>query len=235
MKKVLRIICMFCAMIIVTVGSYTLAVKGEETIFIEAEWYGGYNDYYVGYWANEPKVFYSDLSTSFSMRSFLYNTVNAWRAKGIDSSVTTAPTSASIMYYAGTIDQLWTAGFNYDESDYGLTVFEFEEVGNVNSLLFTLCELKDVMASTSKESKTISFPDPTASEEENANLPTYDYSERITVHEYGHALGWMGHSIMEDDVMYIHIQEGLSTESDITDDEANFLKGIYDAIENSGY
>ncbi len=164
---------------------------------------------WVGYWSSEPKVFFTNLSSSFDISSYVNTAVNKWKAddtknnlNGIDSMVTVSAQNASIRYYSGTRAELNSIGFVYTSSLEGLTDYVSSTKAADADNLNYVKKLSSVKASTAKEA---------------ANKAC------TTIHEYGHALGWSGHSQHSTDIMYKD-SKGVTT---ISVQEKRHLAGVY--------
>lgn len=206
--KIMYAMIMLVFMFMVSFSSYSIVARGSDEVFISGiNWYS--NSDTVGYWKNEPKVFYNSLSASFSAMSELNFAVNSWSNGGIISSITTTPTNADIKFYAGTRAQLNTLGLTYSSSTLGLTNTNYSWVGYVNGLTHDLVENSYAIASTCSEAE--------------------EYVRRVTVHEYGHALGWYGHSDDEEDVMYR--AGNISQSAILSNAEKEYLYSVYEAVE----
>ena len=149
---------------------------------ISMTWYS--DAYKVGYWADSPKVFFTNLTSSFNISSYVNTGVSRWNSAGVTSSITTSYSNANILFYGGTRSQLNSYGFIYDSNTAGYTTWDSTTMMGYanNSSLLKVYRLNSTKASM-----------------------CYEASGQYThlgVHEYGHALGWYGHTGYSSDVMY---------------------------------
>ncbi len=191
---------MVCAMLFVFSFSFNQVAHAKSITL--TNWHS--NGSTVGYWRSNPKVSFKNLNSSFEISKYLSNAVTAWKdgGKGISSVVTVVPADASIKYYSGTRAELNGIGFSYSATDHGCTkYFSRKKAADANNLTVVM-EYFDVSAST------------------QINAPN---EQNTTTHEYGHALGWEGHSYTSTDVMCAHTHAGtkLSTK------EKNHLIEVY--------
>lgn len=159
--------------------SYSTVSKASS--YTLAAWYS-YNGGKVGYWESNPGVFIRNLSSSIATHGYVNNAVSKWNAAGITSSVTTTQSNANINFYGGTRSELIACGFYYDSGTAGLTYWDTSSfVAYANGIAYEIYKLSAVSASVCAE----------------ASNP-----ECVALHEYGHAMGWEGHSPYASDVMY---------------------------------
>ena len=202
-EQVRYIISLLLAMMLVFSISYC-AVYAITNTNIYITWYS--DAYEVGYWSEAPKTMFTNLSTSFNISTYVNNAVTTWNRAGISSAIT--PSNANIRLYGGTRTQLNAVGFWYADDNVGLTTFDdISNVGTVNNY-FTLYEFKKTSASMCDE------------------LTTENSKKQTALHEYGHALGWVGHSSTASDVMYYKVNEATS----LSTRDKEQLKQVYDAM-----
>lgn len=200
LKKYRYCFCMMLISFITFVSFFKQSGKAKAIAF--DDWYS--DSYEVGYWANNPKVFYVQLS-SFGVMSYLEKAVNKWKNAGISSSITTTTSDASIKFYSGSKAELNGIGFVYNSSIIGLTLVDSATVvSNVGSP-HKVKKFSAVSSSVSKEAK---------------------YHENVTLHEYGHVLGWIGHSTESADVM----QKAQQSKTTLTTRDKKQLKQVYNEM-----
>lgn len=162
-------------------SSLSYSVVSRASSYTLASWYS-YNSGLVGYWDVNPNVFIRNLSSSMSTQGYVNSAVSKWNAAGIVSSVTTAQSNANINFYGGTRSELIASGFYYDSSILGLTYWDNSTlVAYANGTSYSIYRLSAVSSSVCAE----------------ASNP-----ENVALHEYGHVMGWHGHSPNGNDVMY---------------------------------
>lgn len=158
----------FCMMFFVFIACFYQTATAKSVIF--SNWYSDAN--WVGYWSSEPQVFFTTLDSSYNVSTDVSTAVKKWNNAGIYSSITVTPSYASIQYYGGTRAQLNGVGFGYTSKNVGCTLWESYTTAADANLSRSVKKLSKVSASTSTA----------------ANHLTH-----VTIHEYGHALGWYGH------------------------------------------
>lgn len=163
-----------------------------------------------GYWESCPDVFYTQLSSN-SISSALNNAVNQWNVAGISCAQTTSPSGAEIRYFGGTRSELNATGnFNYSDNIYGQTSYI-----SVNSAGTTTLNYSETIALNKYKSVYSS----TAS--------GHEYTVNTTLHELGLALGWEGHAVSTNLVMYAEP----NNITILTNADVNHLKMIYSAVD----
>jgi len=204
-EQVRYIISLLLAMMLVFSISYC-AVYAITNTNIYITWYS--DAYEVGYWSEAPKTMFTNLSTSFNISTYVNNAVTTWNRAGISSAITTTPSNANIRFYGGTRTQLNAVGFWYTDDMVGLTALdEITNVGTVNNYC-TLYEFTKTSASMCNE------------------LNTEADNKQLALHEYGHALGWIGHATTTSDVMY----KSVNGVTSLTTRDKQQLKQVYDAM-----
>lgn len=216
MRKILPKLCLGALMIVCFVVSFkTVAKANSNSVNITvSKWYS--DDYEVGYWSDSPTVFISNLSTSFNIVSYVNSAVSKWSSAGIPSTITSSPTYASIKFYGGVQSQLFAIGFAYDPSYLGLTTYDSYTVAGTVNYSRPLWKLTSVSTSICVSNYT--------------NL----YAT-AALHEYGHSLGWIGHSTTSSsDVMSSKIDivadETPVAKETLTVNDITHLTQIYNAI-----
>lgn len=174
---------------------------------ITVSWYTSAT--HVGYWETDPKTFFTNCSSAFDIASYANNAVSKWTSGGVSSSITTTPSNATMKFYGGTRAELNLAGFYYnDNNTYGLTYWDtYYSAGTANKFFDVY---KITAASISMCSETDSL-----------------YRSHVALHEYGHALGWGGHSDSVKDVMYF---KGDTTVTTLSESDINQLTQVYNAM-----
>lgn len=186
MKKFAFVLCAlscFWMSFFVTAEAYTSTITVPQ-------WYS--SSPAVGYWYDTPKIYIYNLSSSFTVRSYVSNAVSSWKTDYIAPTVSTSPTNANILFYGGTRSQLNAIDFTYDSSMYGQTTVstsyacQVQVSSNVGSTYYAY-EVTEALSSMCSET--------------GSELGTSYYS-KVALHEMGHALGWIGHSTVYTDMMY---------------------------------
>lgn len=181
--------------------SFCLADRAAAIVF--PNWYSDQTT--VGFWSSDPHVFLTNLNSSMEISSYLNSAVNKWKNAGISSSITTTPSSAQIKFYSGTKAELNAIGFTYTSKNVGDTVWSSSTTASNEGSIYTVKRLSSVMASACKAS---------------------NYPAHVVLHEYGHALGWYGHSSNSKDVMYTY-EEDITT---LTSRDKNQLIQVYNEM-----
>lgn len=148
------------------------------------------------------------MSGAINVSSYLDNAVKAWSNAGISSSITTTPANANIKLYGGTRAELIAMGFYYRTDIVGLTYFDsYSAAGTANSV-YTINRFSKVSTSVCSEAGA-------------------SYYTNVVMHEYGHALGWMGHASDAGDVMHFQATAGNIS---LTSHDKKQLLQIYSAM-----
>ena len=205
MRNYKQKLALVCLIILCSYMSLKTVSKADSIYF--DNWYS--DAYYVLYWSQAPKVFITNLSGAINIVPYVNSAVNKWSNAGISSSVTTALSNANIRFYGGTRSELISIGFYYTVEDLGKASFDsYNYVTTANSY-YDIYELTAASASVCSE----------------AGSKLY---ANVALHEYGHALGWGGHSAyFENDVMYPYAVKGNTT---LTTRDKNQLLQVYNAM-----
>ncbi len=205
MVKFIRNKVLFLLMLVAVFG-ITFRVSAQASSVALDSWYSNGND--VGYWSISPKVYFTNLSNSMNISQYVSSAVDKWEAKGIDSSITTTPFNSNINFYAGTMAELNAVGFAYTTGINGLTQFDSKTYMTLANSYYKIYKVEGVSSSTAREAGS-------------------EYYENVTLHEYGHSMGWMGHSDNSGSVMY-----SISMENNVNlqDDDVKQLLQVYNAM-----
>lgn len=193
------------SMLLVSNAAYKSADAANKYVKIKS-WYS--DSITVGYWSFSPYVSFTNLNNSFEISSYVNNAVTKWRSAGISSYITVSPANADIRAFSGTRAQLNAMGMNYDSSTNGLTVWNSsKETGSTNGAR-KIRKLSRVTMSVCKEAGK-------------------NYYKNVTMHELGHALGWMGHHKSSKAIMYKYSKKNVVS---ISTEDKKQLKQIYNAM-----
>lgn len=189
--------CLLGTMLMAFMLSYAYAQSIQVNIN-SSKWHS--DSYNVGYWEKTPYVSFSNLSSSFSIVSYVNNAVNKWNKAGIECAITTVPSNAKIRFYGGTKSQLIALGFAYSSNINGLTMFDSYSTA-AEDYPYKVNKLSAVSVSMCSD---LTYNGLSASQINTTILNTlYNH---VALHEMGHAMGWYGHSFginhPENTVMY---------------------------------
>lgn len=211
-KNLVYVLFMLCSCICFFSASY---YQASTSITLEC-WRS--NHIAVAYWSDSPKIYFSNLSSSFNISTYVSNAVSSWRAynsktgnyEGVYCNITTSPRAAHITYYGGTRAQLALIGMYYTDDVLGLTeqTFTSKATGKLGSTTYYIAEMTDATASVCQEAG--------------------EYCQLVATHECGHALGWIGHSYINTDIMYTSPENSNDV---LSTTELKHLKQIYDAMQ----
>lgn len=167
----------------------------------------------VAYWTSDPTLYYTkiDTTSTFYFNNGNSSAVTQWEdALGIDL-ISGTESSAKIKCYGATLEYIESVfGVDFDTNTVGLTSSSAYVAGQVTTYLGDSTKTIKRLASA-----TIFIP----------NLGYNNNTQKeIVVHEYGHALGYNGHSSNSGDVMYPYCHDDYTLS---TDDIAH-IKQIYD-------
>lgn len=204
MRNYKQKLCLVCLIILCSYMSLKTVARADSIYF--DNWYSDSNCVY--YWSQAPKVFPTNLSGAINIVPYVNNAVNQWSNAGISSSVTTTLSNANIRFYGGTRSELISIGFYYMPQQLGLTYWDSRYYVTTANSYYDIYALTAVSASVCSEA--------------GPSLYT-----NVALHEYGHALGWVGHSAIENDVMYRYGVEGNTS---LTNNDKNQLVQVYNAM-----
>lgn len=201
MKRVAFLICMlicFCA-------SYKITLAGVGDIS-GSKWKSNLD--IGGYWSEDPYIYPVNMSSSYNIVPYVNTARSKW-AEEVDSNITTTPTNADVIFYGGSSGVLNGIGFIYYEGIYGLTLYQdYTQVSIDGADYYTIWSLEDVIASVCTDYGT-------------------EIWNNAVLHEYGHALGWHGHSSCKEDVMWSGPVQG---NTNLTENDKIHIKQIYEAM-----
>ena len=205
MRNYKQKLALVCLIILCSYMSLKTVSKADSIYF--DNWYS--DAYYVLYWSQAPKVFITNLSGAINIVPYVNSAVNKWSNAGISSSVTTALSNANIRYYGGTRSELISIGLYYITDYLGLTYWDSYSYMTTANSYYDIYRLNAVSTSVCSE----------------AGSELYS---NVALHEYSHALGWVGHSVyFENDVMYPYAVKGNTT---LTTRDKNQLLQVYNAM-----
>ena len=167
-------------------------------------------------WTSSPTISYFiiDFDSSFAFYPGLVNGVSQWNsALGISADLSYMDFTAPIRYYGGKKQDLEDLGYfgSISSSTLGATQYvsktqqdKYSYNGSIKTF-YTLSEVKGYVVSRS-------------------DMTYYNYIKTCT-HEIGHALGWVGHPSSTQPTWVM--QQGISTVTTLSTEEANHLAQIY--------
>lgn len=210
LKKCTKYLLLLGLMIGTFVISYESVVKADTLEF--SNWYS--TSRYVGYWEEDPKVYCTTISETVNVINYVNKAWRKWCADVLeDTNITMAPTNADIRFYSGTRKQLNALGLNYTSNHLGMTYYETSGRINPSSDYYGVYKMSTAIASVCDE----------------AGASMY---EGVVLHEFGHALGWFGHSYVEGDVMHSSVETGNETmNTTLKTKEIQHLKQVYDKLD----
>ena len=168
----------------------------------------------IGRWSSTPKVYRFPLNSSFS--STFISCVSAaktqWNTNaGIGLTITDSSSQANIHCYGGTAEEI--------AEQTGKTAASLS--GHSGMTYYNSKTLEGTYTYGSSTKKGYIFSD--------VLVVVLDldrdaaYTKKTTIHEIGHALGWMGHSSNSSNVMY----QGSTTETTLTTADKRHLQQVY--------
>lgn len=166
----------------------------------------------AGYWESSPMVYRKPLSASFSVPLAAYISAANAEWKGIRSfTYASSEGAADIICYGGTLKEMEAAKVpeKFDSSTTGRTVHSDWDSYQCKRPYGT--EKKSIY----KMSHAIIYI--------LEDGRTENQTKKTTIHEFGHALGWFGHSSSDKDVMW----QGGTSVTKITDRDHDHLSQIY--------
>lgn len=168
---------------------------------------------YAWYWETDPTLFYTkiDTTSTFYFNNGNISAVTQWEnALDIDFGSGTE-TSADIKCYGATVEYMESVlGIEFDELTRGITKPWTYVAGTTTTYLGDTA--KTIHRASRMEIYIANFG--------NDN----DTQKEIIVHEYGHALGYAGHSSNSGDVMYSTCHNDYT----LTTDDISHIKQFYD-------
>ena len=155
------------------------------------------DSYYAGYWEEQPYVYFHDVTPGFTGMGYMSNAVLTWNNAGFPVAVTTVPANSSIDFYSGTASQLIVAGFAYNSTTAGLTLLTGKTLMGGEGYNYGLTPShRNIYKLT--EAKTSFRSDVTVPS--GCTLTGCYYN--LSLHELGHAMGWIGHRSLDLEVMW---------------------------------
>lgn len=164
-------------------------------------WYS--DDCSIAYWDHSPTIYIEcqNVSSTLYFNESISCAIEQWEAAlGITFEITTNASTADILCYGGSKDFLERNGMQLNGDAVAVTQFGEPSIaytshwGSSSKIVFLLTQAK------------IYIPDLTTVTYQNTNQyrQNYDLStqKEIATHEFGHAMGYAGHSLISDDVMY---------------------------------
>jgi predicted Zn-dependent protease len=149
--------------------------------------------------------------TTSAFASYVSHAMSQWRTAGISSDGVDEKSDANINIYGGTYNTLKAMEPSLSSSNTGLTVYDG-----------TLTYEGDWQYGTSLK-KSYKIGSPVNVYIVQIDGKTSNGYKKTTTHEFGHALGWRGHSSNSNDVMY-----GTASEvTTLTSRDKNHLVQIY--------
>ena len=172
------------------------------------------NEDEVFYWQETPRVYIEDLTTNdiFYFQQGVDSALEQWgEVLSMDFETTVSPRSADIVCYGGTYAELSQKNITMGAGSTGITDFEDMEIIDTYTIY---CDgsPKHICVIEGKISIGIASV---------GHLE--DAQKNVVVHEFGHALGYHGHSAHRDHVM--HWQDG--SHFILTTEDKRFLQQIY--------
>ncbi len=152
-------------------------------------WYS--NGSNIGHWTSTPTISNKKLNsnTSFYFSEGYTTARTQWSSAGISTTNVGTGTSGNIKCYGGTAAQL--------VAELGKPASDFDGVYGITYYSSSLQYYLDYYGTT-KYLRTISSAK-VCILDKGRNLPQ---TKKTFMHEVGHALGWFGHSVDSEDVMY---------------------------------
>jgi len=186
-------------------------------------WYSESNQ--IGKWSYSPSVYYLKVTNtdSFPLATGVFSATSQWNsALGTSITYSSTNTSAPIKYYGGTIEDLDDKGYILDiEPDNTLGITDltkrssgqhFYYEGNVRKI----CAWYTI---TSAVGNVIYRP-------EDPRFYSSIYI-KTTIHEVGHAMGWLDHPPEDDDYSTWAMYPGIYANTTLKTGEKNHLAQMY--------
>ncbi len=207
MKKVLSRLLTVVSVAFLTIVGYQVSYTFASTIpefTIGSSWSDISDSTRAGYWSGVAMVQCNNLSSSFSVNSYVNTAAKKWSVvEGVECSFTTSSSLANSTFYSGTKTQLKAVGFSYLSNTLGLTewnsyLLKKQDTGH----LYKLYNILEASASVCTDGSygSCEYSDMSSS------LLTMVYNH-LVLHEMGHLLGYAGHSCTStytQEVMYAY-------------------------------
>lgn len=166
----------------------------------------------AGYWETAPTVYRIPLSSSFSTSLVSYVAAANTQWKGIRSfTYATSESAATIVCYGGTRQEMSDAGIT---EDFGTVT------GRTKHSEWDSYQYSRSYGDSSKKIYAMNYAIIYVLDIDGR---TANQTKKTTIHEFGHALGWFGHSSNNSDVMW----QGTSTVTTVTTRDKAHLSQIY--------
>ena len=165
----------------------------------------------VGYWTHNPSLYTEkiDLSSTFYFNNGVNSAVNQWKNALCIDFPSGIEDTADIKCYGATKEYFQTfMNVEFDSTTVGLTSFSYYTDGTT-TYWGDSCKSIYRMASAKIYILSLGYDDPTQKE--------------IVVHEFGHALGYFGHSQIKNNVMYPYCHSAYT----LKPEEIAYLKQFY--------
>lgn len=165
----------------------------------------------VGYWTHNPSLYTEkiDLSSTFYFNNGVNSAVNQWKNALCIDFPSGIEDTADIKCYGATKEFFQTfMNVEFDSTTVGLTSWSYYTDGTT-TYWGDSCKSIYRMASAKIYILSLGYDDPTQKE--------------IVVHEFGHALGYFGHSQIKNNVMYPYCHSAYT----LKPEEIAYLKQFY--------
>lgn len=198
MKRFIRSACLALATVFAFMGINSMIYKVRAVIVIPCDyWYS--NEDEVAFWQNDPTVYYEAVHSSgaFSLSACISHAINQWDLAGIDVTLTSVESTADIRIYSGDAFSLYMeTGFLMENGSAGETYITsmtyFAKTDSGSGSLKTVYKMN---------SGVVVLISDFGNDQNNSEY------KNVCTHELGHSLGWLGHSLDDDDVMYPYVSE----------------------------
>ena len=165
----------------------------------------------VGYWTHNPSLYTEkiDLSSTFYFNNGVNSAVNQWKNALCIDFPSGIEDTADIKCYGATKEYFQTfMNVEFDSTTVGLTSWSYYTDGTT-TYWGDSCKSIYRMSSAKIYILSLGYDDPTQKE--------------IVVHEFGHALGYFGHSQIKNNVMYPYCHSAYT----LKPEEIAYLKQFY--------
>lgn len=165
----------------------------------------------VGYWTHNPSLYTEkiDLSSTFYFNNGVNSAVNQWKNALCIDFPSGIEDTADIKCYGATKEFFQTfMNVEFDSTTVGLTSWSYSSDGTT-TYWGDSCKSIYRMSSAKIYILSLGYDDPTQKE--------------IVVHEFGHALGYFGHSQIKNNVMYPYCHSAYT----LKPEEIAYLKQFY--------